>query len=146
MCLPSDALLQHYHLTWVSLTLGLGYLFTAVPAKHSRCSLPWVRGISLPLPFLLLPLLLCLSCSLVPTTNGFAQAMGTRWCPSLGGLGGGLQWDMNFEHALWLPHCEIGEPGDDVPGIDHTSLLPYLIALLPNMLSQLHFPDEETEA
>ena len=36
-----------YHLTWVSLTLGVGYLFTAAPAKHSRCSLPWTRGISL---------------------------------------------------------------------------------------------------
>ena len=30
-----------YHLTWVSLTLGMGYLFTAAPAKHSQCSLPW---------------------------------------------------------------------------------------------------------
>ena len=25
-----------YHLTWVSLTLDVGYLFTAAPAKHSR--------------------------------------------------------------------------------------------------------------
>ena len=33
-----------YHLTWVSLTLGMGYLFTGAPAKHSRCSLPWARG------------------------------------------------------------------------------------------------------
>ena len=41
-----------YHLTWVSLTLGLGYLFMAAPAKHSRCALPWTRGISLPPPFL----------------------------------------------------------------------------------------------
>ena len=41
-----------YHLTWVSLTLGVGYLFTAAPAKHSRCSLPCMRGISLPPPFL----------------------------------------------------------------------------------------------
>ena len=37
-----------YHLTWVSLTLGMGYLFAAAPAKHSHCSLPWTRGISLP--------------------------------------------------------------------------------------------------
>ena len=29
-----------YHLTWVSLTLDVGYLFTAAPAKHSCCSLP----------------------------------------------------------------------------------------------------------
>ena len=35
-----------YHLTWVSLTLGVGYLFMAAPAKRSRCSLPWTRGIS----------------------------------------------------------------------------------------------------
>ena len=35
-----------YHLTWVSLTLDVGYLFTAAPAKHSHCSLPWMRGIS----------------------------------------------------------------------------------------------------
>ena len=33
-----------YCLTWVSLTLDVGYLFTAAPAKHSRCSLPW-RGL-----------------------------------------------------------------------------------------------------
>ena len=35
-----------YHLTWVSLTLDIGYLFTAAPAKRSRCSLPWTRCIS----------------------------------------------------------------------------------------------------
>ena len=35
-----------HHLTWVSLTLDMGYLFTAAPAKRSRCSLPWTRGIS----------------------------------------------------------------------------------------------------
>ena len=39
-----------YHLTWVSLTLDMGYLFTAAPAKRSCCSLPWTRGISLPPP------------------------------------------------------------------------------------------------
>ena len=33
-----------YHLTWVSLTLSVGYLFTAAPAKHSCCSLPWTNG------------------------------------------------------------------------------------------------------
>ena len=30
-----------YHLTWVSLTLGVGYLFMATPAKLSPCSLPF---------------------------------------------------------------------------------------------------------
>ena len=43
-----------YHLTWVSLTLGVGYLFTAAPAKHSCCSLPWTRGISSQPPLLTL--------------------------------------------------------------------------------------------
>ena len=40
-----------YRLTWVSLTLGVGYLFTAAPAKPSHCSLPWTRGISSLPPF-----------------------------------------------------------------------------------------------
>ena len=35
-----------YHLTWVYLTLGVGYLFMAAPAKCIQCSLPWMRGIS----------------------------------------------------------------------------------------------------
>ena len=39
VCLPSDALLQHLPSNWVSLTLGVGYLFTAAPAKCSCCSL-----------------------------------------------------------------------------------------------------------
>ena len=37
-----------YHLTWVSLTLDVGYLFTAAPAKHSYCSLPWMTCIHSP--------------------------------------------------------------------------------------------------
>ena len=35
----SQRAVYSYRLTWVSLTLGLGYLFTAAPAKHSCCSL-----------------------------------------------------------------------------------------------------------
>ena len=38
-------------LTGVSLTLDVGYVFRAAPAKRSRCSLRWRRGIfSRPLP------------------------------------------------------------------------------------------------
>ena len=33
--------LSAYCLTWVSLTLDVGYLFTAAPAKRSHLSLPW---------------------------------------------------------------------------------------------------------
>ena len=43
-----------YHLTWVSLTLDVGYLFPAAPAKHSHCCLPWMVGISSQLPLLTL--------------------------------------------------------------------------------------------
>ena len=46
--------LSTYHLTGVSLTLDMGYLFTATPAKHSHCSLPWMWGISSWLPLLIL--------------------------------------------------------------------------------------------
>ena len=35
-----------YRLTSVCLILDVGYLFMAAPAKHSCCSLPWMRGIS----------------------------------------------------------------------------------------------------
>ena len=52
VCLPSDASRNTYHLTWVSLTLVLGYLFRAAPAKCSHCSLSWTRGISSQLPLL----------------------------------------------------------------------------------------------
>ena len=33
-----------YHLTWVSLTLDMGYLFRAAPAKRSRCSFTLNEG------------------------------------------------------------------------------------------------------
>ena len=38
--------LSPYCLTGVSLTLDVGYLFMAAPAKHSRCSLPWTWRVS----------------------------------------------------------------------------------------------------
>ena len=37
---------NNYCLIWVSLILDVRYLFMAAPAKTSRCSLPWTRGIS----------------------------------------------------------------------------------------------------
>ena len=38
--------LSTYHLTWFSLTLDVGYLFTVAPAKCSHCSLSWMWGSS----------------------------------------------------------------------------------------------------
>ena len=37
-----------YHLTWITLTLDVGYLFMAAPAKHSCCSLPRVSSHAAP--------------------------------------------------------------------------------------------------
>ena len=37
---------------WMGREVGVGHHFTAVPAKHSLCSLPWTRGIFSPLPLL----------------------------------------------------------------------------------------------
>ena len=37
-----------YCLTWVSLTLDVGYLFMAAPANHSHYSLPWTSDPSWP--------------------------------------------------------------------------------------------------
>ena len=54
VCLPSDALSQHL-LSYLGFSyLSRGYLFTAAPAKYSRCSLPWTRGISSQPPLLTL--------------------------------------------------------------------------------------------
>jgi len=36
--------LSTYHLTWASLTTDMTYLFIGAPAKHSRCSWPWMWG------------------------------------------------------------------------------------------------------
>ena len=68
-----------YHLTWVSFTLGVGYLFTATPAKCTCCSLPWTKGICLWTSgivvcffkesklcdiFMLDPVVICLDCNI----------------------------------------------------------------------------------
>ena len=44
-----------YPLIWVSLTLDVGYLFTAAAAKRSHCSSPWMWGICSWLPLLTNP-------------------------------------------------------------------------------------------
>ena len=57
-----------YCLTWVSLTLDVGYLFTAAPAMHSHSSLPWMRGIYSRLPLLTLSSSSRPSCACVAAT------------------------------------------------------------------------------
>ena len=59
-----------YHLTWVSLALDVGYLFTAAPAKRSCCSLPFTRGICLRLPLLTLNVEWLLLALLCPRSRG----------------------------------------------------------------------------
>ena len=48
---------NNYYLTWVPLTLDMGYLFTASPAKCSRYTLPWTKTIVYSITLLLLLLL-----------------------------------------------------------------------------------------
>ena len=52
LCLPCDASHNTCHLTYVSLTFDVGYLFMAAPTKHSCCSLRWMRDISSQPPLL----------------------------------------------------------------------------------------------
>ena len=73
-----------YLLTWVSLTLDMGYLFTAAPAKRSHCSLPWMRGISSLLPLLTLNMKQLLSALLRPRSHrsldlSHVQVFATPW-------------------------------------------------------------------
>ena len=44
VCPPSDAFSQHLPSYLGFSYLGVGYLLTAAPGKHSRCSLSWTRG------------------------------------------------------------------------------------------------------
>ena len=69
-----------YRLTWVSLTLDVGYLSLAAPAKHSRCSLPWLRGVSSGpcCSNAMHPLLFCTSQFLLPLTLCCAVEMYER--------------------------------------------------------------------
>ena len=52
VCPPMPSL-SAYHLSEVSLTLDMGYFFTAAPVKHSRCSLAWTWGLSSQPPLLM---------------------------------------------------------------------------------------------
>ena len=91
--------LSAYHLPWVSLTLDVGCLFTTAPAKHSRCSLCWTRGISSRTPLLtlnmeyLLSTLLCPRChcsfnvGLLLTAPDFRHVVAAlSHCPDLWGV------------------------------------------------------------
>ena len=75
VCLPSDASRNTYHLTWVSLTLDVVVLFTAAPAKHSHCSLPWTRGIFSQLSLLTLNFGSLLSALLRPHSHCFCAGV-----------------------------------------------------------------------
>ena len=91
--LPSDASRTTYHLTWVSLNLDMGYLFTAAPAKHSHHSLPptwgsssWLAGNCLKVTQLCLTLCDPMDISLPGSSiHGILQAKILEWIPFSGG-------------------------------------------------------------
>ena len=105
--------LNTYYLTWVSLTLDIGYFFTAAPAKHSCYSLLWRRvsphrGPSWPVVGLLL----------------WPQAWSSSsWPPSLASSSGAV-WISAAAAAKSLQSCptlcdpiDSSPPGSAVPGI-----------------------------
>ena len=73
-----------YHLTWVSLALDVGYLFTAAPAKRSRCSLPWTRVISSRPPLLILNSALLHQAQQLLLGGGDAPLGRCPWPPACG--------------------------------------------------------------
>ena len=70
--------LSAYHLTWVSLTLDMGYLFMAAPTEHSRHSLPWTWGMSSQLRLLMLDVGYHLSAASHFCTAAAARLSATR--------------------------------------------------------------------
>ena len=73
-----------YRLTWVFLTLDVGYLFTAAPAKCSRCFLPCMRVISSQPPLLTLDMGLLLSAA-SPDLKCWVALLGCRpWLQTWG--------------------------------------------------------------
>ena len=94
--LPSGASLNTYRLTCVSLTLDMGYLFTAAPAKHSHCSLPWTRGISSQPPLLTLNVELLLSALLLPHSTGSRRG----WLGTLIGVPSPIFGSCPLTHSL----------------------------------------------
>ena len=84
-----------YCLTWVSLTLDVGYLFTAAPTKRSRCSLPWTGGI-----FSLPPLLtLNARAATAPWTWGSSS-----WPPPQPQMWGSSSWPPPLGHGVLPAH------------------------------------------
>ena len=104
-----------YHLTWVYLTLVVGYLFTAAPAKHSHCSLPWKGGISSPPLLLTLNVELLLLALLSPRSHGCLEEglLLSATAPDLRhGVAplGRRPWPPTLGSSSWLPPVSLDKP------------------------------------
>ena len=101
-----------YCLTWVSLTLDVGYHFTASPAKHGCCSLPWMRGISSWPPLLTLNVVLRLHscCSLDVGLLLLAAAPDFRH---------GVSNSVKPSHAVWGHPRQTGHGGEVWQNVVH---------------------------
>ena len=114
--------LSAYHLTWVSLTLYVGYLFTAAPAKCSCYSLPRTWGISSR------PLLLTLDRKIRLNKFIWVSSNPVDWCPLIrGNLDTGRHQGCKYTggplHEAAVKGQPSASPGER-PGID-----PSLLAL-----------------
>ena len=104
-----------YHLTWVYLTLVVGYLFTAAPAKHSHCSLPWKGGISSPPLLLTLNVELLLLALLSPRSHGCLE-VGLLLSATAPDLRHGVvplgrrPWPPTLGSSSWLPPVSLDKP------------------------------------
>ena len=108
-----------YCLSGVSLTLDVGCLFTAAPAKHSCCSLPWMWDISSQFPFLTLDMGFLLSAAAPDLGRGISLHSCCSW-PWTWGISSQpplLTLDMGFLLAAATPDL-----GREVYPLSHSSL------------------------
>ena len=81
----------------------MGYLFMAAPAKCSRCSLPWMRGISSWLPLLTLNIEEFLSALLCLCSHGYLEVglLPSGRCPWPSVWGGSSVFRRSCRASVW---------------------------------------------
>ena len=88
-----------YRLTWVYLTLDVGYLFTAALTKCSHCSLPWMKG------YLLMATPPDLECGVAPLGCSCARTAAAPWtwgCCTCIFLNCSIVWIYTQEWICWI--------------------------------------------
>ena len=114
--------LSAYCLTWVSLTLDVGYLFMAAPAKCSRCSLPWTWGLSSQPPLLTLDMGYVLSATPAPTATDKQILISISLYPD-SCVTSQRRWCLNHSRGLPTTFCrDNGVQGKSKKQLEHKLL------------------------